>query len=190
MIMHTTAAIDTWLGQHAGYCNRYGARITEAVCNANREKTSDSRCFGCGGLEPEARELERHEPIVFFSEEEEIEPAPVVDPDEGDDLLDLSEIDLDPEEDELSTLQHTLLGLLGNDEPELELPPLPKKPAKRRVAVFTGRCQRCGGYMVNDPERQYSENDDEVYRCFCCGWRTSPGYEWNLQNIAQGKGQK
>lgn len=186
-----TSAIDTWLEQCAGYCNRYGARITETVCAANRQKSADSRCFGCGGLEPEARVLERHEPVVFFSGEEESELQPAAaDLDEVDDLLDLPEMDLEPEDEELSSLQHTLLGLLGGEEPEIELPPLPRKAAKIRVAVFTGRCLRCGGYMVNDPERQYSEHDDEVYRCFCCGWRTSPGYEWDLMTMAQGKGRK
>jgi hypothetical protein len=49
----------------------------------------------------------------------------------------------------------------------------------RRVAVFVGRCHKCGGYMMNALERHDGIRDDEVYRCFNCGWRTSPRYQFN-----------
>lgn len=57
---------------------------------------------------------------------------------------------------------------------------LPEKPL--RVAVYRGRCIRCGGYMINALERHDGIHDDDVYRCFCCGWRTSPVYETNRRN--------
>jgi len=55
----------------------------------------------------------------------------------------------------------------------------PAAPHDRRVPVYIGRCIRCDGYMTNALERYDGIKDDAVYRCLCCGWRTSPGYAEN-----------
>jgi predicted SprT family Zn-dependent metalloprotease len=52
--------------------------------------------------------------------------------------------------------------------------------------VFMGRCPRCRGFMQNDRERQFNERDEHVYRCFTCGWRTSPIYNENRALRARG----
>lgn len=58
---------------------------------------------------------------------------------------------------------------------------------KNRVSVYMGRCQRCSGFMVHGV-KEYHDGvvDDEVYRCFNCGWRTSPAYDYNRKHPGAG----
>lgn len=59
-----------------------------------------------------------------------------------------------------------------------------RREKSKRYAVYQGRCHRCGGYMDNTRENQFMEKwDDDVYRCLACGWRTSPAYAWNRNNL-------
>lgn len=60
------------------------------------------------------------------------------------------------------------------------------KPAPRRFAVYMGRCRKCSGYMVNTREHQFDSRDEDIYRCFNCGWRTSPKYRDNRHEAGQG----
>lgn len=53
------------------------------------------------------------------------------------------------------------------------------KQHTNKCAVYIGRCKRCNGYMINALERHGGIKDDDVYRCFTCGWRTSPVYQFN-----------
>ena len=81
-------------------------------------------------------------------------------------------------DDELTGFHLELLKLLEDDFEE----PVERKPAKtvpQKFAVPTGVCPRCQGYLVNDPERGDGIWDTGVYRCFNCGHRVSPVYEWN-----------
>ena len=93
--------------------------------------------------------------------------------------LDNIAIDEDALDKELAALMPEYLLSL-EDEEESPAPRRSKSPSKiKQVAVFMGRCPKCGGYMLNAPERQFDQWDEEVYRCFSCSWRTSPVYEWN-----------
>lgn len=195
--MHMALSTDEWLSQKALYCNRYHARLTPVHCEENRQRTADSRCSGCDGLEEQPRELEQHEPVVFYSdpESDELDPSPMIQALAGalQEVLDGYEEELPPDDqgdpegnprDELTGFERELLALLGDnlDEPIFE-----RKRAKegpRRFAVFIGRCPRCKGFMVNAPERYNDNRDDDVHRCFTCGYRTSPGYQWNRQQGA------
>lgn len=50
----------------------------------------------------------------------------------------------------------------------------------RKVPVYVGRCIRCDGYMTHSFREAGDDGiDDAVYRCFNCGWRTSPKYYEN-----------
>ncbi len=58
----------------------------------------------------------------------------------------------------------------------------------RPVRVYIGRCQKCGGYMVLAAfERCDGKEDREVYRCFNCGWRISPAYDYNRKHSGDGE---
>lgn len=185
--MHMALSTEEWLSQQALYCNRYKARLTQVHCDRNQLRTDDCRCDGCGGLEEEQREIEPHEPVVFYSdpEPEELDPTPLIQALAGalQEVLDGDEeVPFDDEEEpdeesavELTGFQRQLLALMGDDvdEPIAERKPTKKGP--RRFAVFMGRCPRCKGYMINSPER----DDHDAHRCLTCGYRTSPGYVWN-----------
>jgi hypothetical protein len=175
--MHMTLTTNDWLLQNALFCNRLHARITLQVCEENRAKSDDLRCEGCTGLEDQERGIPRKEPVVFFSEPS-LEDREVVEASEtdGSDTFDSDEPYVEPVDDDL---EGELLSLLEDDFEELIPEPAIKQNKCKQVAVFMGRCPICDGYMVNAPEQQYSVRDEEVYRCFCCGFRTSPSYEWN-----------
>lgn len=65
---------------------------------------------------------------------------------------------------------------------EIELP-----ERKCWVRVFMGRCHRCNGYMVHGAKEHHDgATDDEVYRCFNCGWKISPQYDYNRKNPGEG----
>ncbi len=191
--MHVAIPLDNWLEKNALYCNRYHARLTPATCAANREKFGEERCAGCGGLEDQVREPERRSPIVIYSEPEP-EEIPGVDPEVDDDEFGQDYFPAEIEETTiqekgLNDFQRELLAQLEDDweEDEPERRPEPKKKLKRRYAVYLGRCPRCSGYMVNIPEFHDSIRDDDVYRCFTCGHRTSPTYEWNRLQLTAGR---
>jgi len=188
--MHMVQLSEQWLALNAMYCNRYHARMTPIQCEANRQRVDACRCNGCGGLEEQEREIERQEPVVFFSDEpEDLDPEPMKQAlaealqealDCNDDefpLDDLEELE-EETEGELTGIQRQLMALLGDD---IEEEIVERKPAKkeRRFMVFKGRCPRCQGYMINIPERYDDIRDDDVHRCFNCGYRSSPGYTWN-----------
>lgn len=134
---------------------------------------------GARGWEDQEREIPRKEPIVFFSEPE-LDDREVVKQSESDES---DTLDLDEPIDDFDDFKGVLHSLLEDDFEELEPERPPKQDKHRKVAVFMGRCPRCAGYMLNAPERQYSVRDEEVYRCFCCGFRTSPSYLWNRQEL-------
>lgn len=179
----------------AAYCQRMCATITPATCLTNMYKSNgkdaDCRCHGCGGLDNQPQPVR---PLYVLDCEENSTPVPetpsgsastaaesdaftaldeVIDglyenPLPGDDFDDV-EIDLVDDE---------LLALF----PELAKDPWPEYPRfseyqteAPRHAVYRGRCIKCGGYVDNIRERQ----DDNVFRCLACGWRTSPEYERN-----------
>lgn len=202
MTMDMTLTTDDWLTLHAQYCNRYRARMTPEGCEENRQKADNFRCAGCDGLKDAQRELEYRPPIVIQCEPEANDPMTqalagalqdILNGKEDEGALEDPEAEeLDDEsEEELNSFHYKLLALMECDveKPETEHRPRPEKTRNRRFAVYIGRCRRCSGYMVNTPERQFTEHDDETYRCFSCGWWTSPAYEWNRQQYFLYKGE-
>lgn len=185
----TTADADAWLAEHSAYCRRLCALITLETCRGQQEKSSSStsgdlRCSGCNGLHDQPSASDLFSPDIARNACETSEDAEGNDIDLSGLVLDISPeithriMEQDPE------LARELLALMANDdEPEgatlKAVRHRSRKDQTRRVAVYNGRCGRCGGYMVNAMERHDGIKDDEVYRCYSCGWRTSPGYEWN-----------
>lgn len=119
--------------------------------NLADDDLNDSRCF-------DAEE----------DEDDEAEPLSILQDFVGDALQDLR-------------MQRLLMELEGIEaEPEIKRAGTIKQPGRRRVRVYMGTCQKCSGYMVHDAkEYKGSITDDEVYRCFNCGWRISPEYHYN-----------
>jgi len=194
--MHMALTSDEWLILNARYCNRYHARMTSEGCSENRQKADDLRCAGCNGLEDMQRELEYREPAVIQCEPGADDPMTqalagalqeILDGEYDEESLeDLEAGGLDDEpEEELTSFHHKLLALLDCDleEPE-ERKATPEKTRNRRVAVFMGRCPHCKGYMLNTIELHGGIKDNDVYRCYNCGWRTSPEYEQNRKLAA------
>ncbi|MBK5274598.1 MAG: hypothetical protein JJE30_06060 [Desulfuromonadales bacterium] len=193
--MHMAISSDDWLALNTQHCNRYHARMTPAVCTENQLKTDNYLCSGCSGLEDVQWELERREPVVIPCAPEADDPMTqalagalqdILDGKEDEELPEDPEGDeLDDElvEEELNGFHYKLLALMDcePEEPEPERRPNLEHKRPRRVAVYMGRCPRCSGYVINDPEMQFADRDNEAYRCFSCGWRTSPAYEWNRQ---------
>jgi hypothetical protein len=206
----TAVDIDQWLAGNTAYCARYQARLSSTACEQNRKYSrEDLRCEGCGGLhdQPPLPALR----LVYPARPEfhkEPEPAPLPgETDTGDVCRDeFASLDQAREEDEdLSLLDDLEIELsaaqlealcpgLAAEIGELVSEEIPsseeqaradrrkRKPRRGKVAVFMGRCHRCGQYMVNDRERQFSEKDEGVYRCYTCGWRVSPVYVFNRGN--------
>jgi len=174
------------------WCQRLTALLSVTACRQNQKRTGlDCRCDGCGGLDnqtaPPRQQLSLilskskspvigsaapTEPLAIaapmgsFSALDEVIDNPRADPLTGDDS---DSTELEDEE---------LLALF----PELAEDPWPDYPRfseyhdeTPRRAVYRGRCKKCGGYMEYARER----HDDNVFRCFSCGWRTSPEYERN-----------
>lgn len=179
-----------WLAANSALCLRMDARITVTGCLDNqRQSKFDNRCIGCRGLFDQAEPVAATPlPLDFLDEPEESQPAP----EETDFWTASDDHDrLGPDEDELeellaeyfpdeATVQQT------QEQRELTCVNDQSKDESRRVSVYVGRCARCGGYMVNALERYDGIKDDDVYRCFTCGWRTSPGYEINRAMHAKG----
>ncbi len=192
-----------WLAVHTGYCLRHRVSLTPAVCQSNRITSSapkgDSRCFGCGGLDDQADPV-KPAPVLtlILGGAEDRETPEALDFREEEELSDDSD-DQGTGSTEITASEFALLDPLSQallkeliiyreeedtqdtELPEMEMVNLPDYPdTPRRVAVFTGTCARCGGYM-NHAAREHGRDgiDDEVYRCLGCGWRTSPVYEEN-----------
>jgi hypothetical protein len=178
------------------------ATITPAACAENKRRSyqayGNHRCRFCGGLNDQARPVPECQPVPA----EAACPPKIVDETPVANLADetpITRIAAEPAArigaqyaDELE-LEELLSDLFGEDEEE---EPEPKKrrvvyledpPEKRNsVPVYTGRCTRCGGYMLNALERHDGIIDDDVYRCCSCGWRTSKTYEINRALAARG----
>ena len=199
--MHMALPSDNWLEQNALFCNRFHARLAPGACVCNREGKAAQHCAGCNGLEDHQRELPRSEPVIFFSEPdpEELDPLSrafvaalqgILDCDEWEVLIEEPEYypDANLAKVELNGFYHNLLSLLEDDQEESEEPrPVPEKKGPRRFAVFMGRCTRCSGWMVNAPEFYDAIRDEAVYRCYSCGYRSSPSYKWNRSQSVEGR---
>jgi DNA-directed RNA polymerase subunit M/transcription elongation factor TFIIS len=203
--------IETWLAANTVYCSRYQARLSPVACAQNRAlRYDDCRCEGCGGLHdqpPPLPALRLVAPTRHASEDEpdtaplastaEVLQYEVVCFDqvgEADETLALlADLGIELAEEQLEALCSELSEETGEPRTEdtlrLDKEALSdrrdRKSRRRKVAVFVGRCHRCGGYMVNDRERQFDETDEEIYRCFSCGWRISPVYAFNRGNPGQ-----
>lgn len=172
-----------WLAANTAFCLRMAARITVATCLDNQQQSKlDNRCTGCRGLFDQAEPVAVSPlPLACFDEPEESQPnheetdfrAASDDqdrPDLDDDVLEELLAEYFPDEAAEQQEQERLEPICLDDVSDNK---------QRRVQVYVGRCARCGGYMINALERHDGIKDDEVYRCFTCGWRTSPGYEIN-----------
>lgn len=194
----------------AVYCERLQATITPAMCEENQKKSTakwgDLRCHACGGLHNQTRPIEQKrllldlawnldepaeavpksaldctgpdDPISDFAALDQVIEEMYQDPAPADDFEDL-EVDLDDEQ-----LLALFPELAEPDEitQETELRYKEYQAKAPRRAVYHGRCQRCGGWMDNIREHQ----DDNVFRCFLCGWRTGPEYKQNREIYGMG----
>lgn len=198
---------EQWLAANSVYCVRYQARLSMTACDRNRSLSAgDLRCEGCGGLHDQPPPLpalrlvsdERGDTESGAKEDRQSqaandEPLPA---EETEDLSFLDDLVIELSGEQLEEfcpgLPEELAGMSKGEAPLLDeaQPParLKREAPRRKVAVFLGRCLRCGGYMINDQERQFDERDEEVYRCFSCGWRISPVYVFNCQSLKQGGG--
>lgn len=188
----------TWLAVHgAAWCHRLSATITVATCEANRTasaaRNSDCRCDGCGGLENQPLPGNSFLPPVV-TEEQPVEVIGIPVPANRDIPEEPTNQDRDVASAgaviTLNSFHHELMSMLEDEieEPEFdERKPEPVQRKQRLVPVFKGRCRNCNGYMVATQERGEGISDDAVYRCFNCGWRTSPEYQQNRMLAAAGK---
>lgn len=155
----------------AARCDRMAAVITAADCERNRTQIdADCRCSGCGGLDNQQMFDAATPPSTTIDDAQEFAFVDQ-DPEENDPCEDLVDFDVDFDDE-------ALLALF----PELDEDPWPEYSRVReyqeeapRRAVYRGRCVKCGGYMENTREHQ----DDNVFHCLACSWRTSPEYERN-----------
>lgn len=202
----TPVDYDAWLAENSAYCHRLSARITLRACLENQQLSTglsaDLRCFGCNGLYDQSSPTSPR--LCLVSAPVSIETETAQEPEA------LAEVDLSglalnisPESsarilEQNPALVRELLALESEDdeqEPAVieedgieEVRPTALQDRRhsreypRRVAVYQGRCIRCGGYVMNDLERHDGIRDDEVYRCLSCGWRTSPAYEYNRKH--------
>ncbi|MBI2354260.1 MAG: hypothetical protein HYV06_04380 [Deltaproteobacteria bacterium] len=190
--------LAAWQAEHVViWCHRLSATISHAVCEDNqRLSAGDLRCHGCSGLDnqAEARPVRPALAIVWDAGKDPAEATDnriegldtldeVIDglyekPSPGDDFDDV-ELDLDDEE--LLKLFPELAG--GDEDIEPDYPRFTEyQTTAPRRAVYRGRCKRCGGYMEDTREHQ----DDNVFRCLACGWRTGPEYVRNRAIHASG----
>lgn len=198
----TPVDYDAWLAENSAYCHRLSARITLRACLENQQLSTgaDLRCVGCNGLYDQTAPTAPRLYLVSTPIETETAQEPEA----------LTEVDLSglalgisPENaarilEQNPALVRELLALASEDdeqEPAVieedgteEERPAARQDRRdsrghpRQVAVYQGRCVRCGGYVTNDLERHDDIRDDEVYRCLSCGWRTSPAYEYNRKH--------
>lgn len=202
------AAVDTgndlisaWQAANgAAWCGRLNATITLSHCEKQRQRSGtkwgDLRCKGCGGLFDQGQSKPRRASRslvrsvdIMIDRAEVNEPKPNTASDENDGLACLDKIidglydepalGDDFEDVELDLDDEQLLALfpeLSVEDDEADFPPMAARHTETpRRAVFRGRCKRCGGYMDNTREHQ----DDNVFHCLACGWRTAPEYERN-----------
>lgn len=192
-----------WLAANAAaYCQRMRATITHTACAENKRRSGqtygDNRCRFCGGLDDQAGPVLGHQPEkkpdTCFTKD--VDGSPVADL--ADEAL-VKGVDVEPparigaavmDGVEMEKLLSELFGEDENteDEPETRRVIYLEDPPEKRssIPVYTGRCAKCGGYMVNALERHDGIIDDDVYRCFSCGWRTSKAYEINRALAAKG----
>lgn len=155
----------------------------------------DLRCQGCKGLyDQPGPQLER--PVLTFVHHADKAPNELANADASKKGAEIGADDRCENRCQLDdeALDDFLAEMFPNDADEDEdelcrersyIKDIPENTG-RRVAVFMGRCTRCGGYMTNDLERHDGIKDDDVYRCFTCGWRTSPRYANNRALFARG----
>jgi len=166
-------ATGDWLAQRTKLCNRYQVFLTQDACDRNRSNAENVhllKCANCRGLDDQCQKSkpsESSEPHQQSSQPEVLDPSlvyPDVDEEELDDLLSELFPAVSEEQDD-EQLKRALRRM--------------RKPRQRKIAVYRGRCRKCGGYMAGDLEGQFADRDEEAHRCINCGWRTSPQYEWN-----------
>lgn len=190
--MHLATSVDNdlvtaWQAANgAAWCRRMEATITRQTCEANQRLLShqerNSRCKDCGGLHDQGIPFpEQPTPVLAWTSEMEPSPQadnrtdeensphrPIMDDEDLEELL----AQMFPEVDQEDSA--------ADDTPEVAY--LEDSPTRKehRVPVYMGRCARCSdGYMSNVLETHHGDWDNNVYRCHCCGWRTSPEYETN-----------
>jgi hypothetical protein len=161
-----------------------------------KQHGGDFRCKGCNGLHDQPQENEKAlssslkwalEEILTVDFSSESEEHVELETQELDDLSMLEGLGLDLTPEQLEALFPGLSSEIKHiseddgDDIDDEEPPRPRwKPREKpqRVAVYQGRCSRCGGYMVNAKEQHF----DDTYRCVSCGRWVSPVYLWNRDN--------
>ncbi len=184
----------------ATYCNRMSATITQQQCEHNqRNRSNDNRCRGCAGLfnQDKSKQIRRNlsllrsvDKIIATAEANEPKSHPSNEPIDGlttlDNIIDglyTNPLPGDDFDDVVINLDdEQLLALfpeLARDEDDDTLPGFQRfteyQTTMPRYAVYRDRCKKCGGYVENCREW----NDDNVFRCLACGWRTGPEYESN-----------
>lgn len=186
--MHMALDHQAWLKLHTSYCTRLQSWISHKSCDANRERSSsrsgDCRCFGCGGLDNQAQS-----PVPLNSTLSEILEEVLTEDTKTRTTAYHESALTDHDPDEIHAQLMQLFPDLSVLEPsettddaadqERQGRRTKRGYTRRKYAVYKGRCRRCGGYMTNDIEWHDGTKDDEIYRCFTCGWRTSPEYTWN-----------
>ncbi|ABK99996.1 hypothetical protein [Pelobacter propionicus] len=206
MIQPAPDPYAAWLAANAvAYCQRMRATITHTACAENKQRSDqacgDNRCRFCDGLDDQAGPVPEHQPEIIPDTcfPEVVDGPPVADL--ADDAL-VKGIDVEPparigatvmDDVEMEELLSELFGDEGSEDEDEErgeqrrVVYLDDPPERRQsVPVYIGRCRRCGGYMLNALERHDGIIDDDVYRCFSCGWRTSKTYETNRILAAKG----
>lgn len=177
------ATAETWLELHSQECLRFHVFLTRESCAAAASQDPE-RCRGCGGLENQSMPLLRPEVVTASapipSKQAALKDLVLADISAGHPLGDEIGADRPHPDQELLSLLFSLF-----DEEEARERPQRITRRKGGVAVYVGRCIRCDGYMSNAIEKQFSEHDEEVYRCHNCGWRTSPVYAFNRNNQNQ-----
>lgn len=200
--------IEQWLTENTTYCIRYKARLSLDACEINRKHSGeDLRCADCGGLFNQGDYMASSLPRLVRpenidcpgqeaspddgqnGEDQESELSMEAGPDDpGEDLSCLDDLEIELSDEQLEALypgfHEEMNEICGSEASENYVVYHGDRRSRRKgqvlkVAVFMGRCRKCGGYMMNAPEKQFEIKDDSVYRCFTCGWRTSPGYEFN-----------
>jgi len=169
----------------AAWCRRLSATISHATCKANQHnsnhKFGDFRCQGCGGLDnqKERPALALVWDTVTGRSSSTARDDQIEDLDALDETIDghYENSDLDDDLDDEQLL--ALFPELARDEDDDSSPGFQRfseyQEAAPRYAVYRGRCKKCGGFVENTRERQ----DDNVFRCLACGWRTGVEYENN-----------
>lgn len=175
---------DAWLAMNVtAWCNRMSATLSTAACEQHRNNPLNGRCFRCGGLEDQTPQNTEPQELNITVDDDCIEGLEALDkiidglyddPAPGDDFDD---VDLDLDDEQLLALFPEFVEVTDKfADTETNFPRFTEyQTAAKRRATYKGRCKRCNGYMENIREFQ----DDNVFHCLACGWRTAPGYESN-----------